>query len=71
MGMEKKNSISKTEVEILPDGRMTSESCAAYTGFSMSTLAHYRISGKGPPFVRIEGKVFYKQKEVDRWLAKK
>lgn len=69
--MDNNNSTSTTKVEILPDGRMTSEACAAYTGFSISTLAHYRVAGKGPPFVRIEGKVFYKKKEVDRWLAKK
>lgn len=59
------------QVDILPDGRMTTENAAKYTGFSVSTLAHYRMTDEGPPFVKIGGKVFYKKAQVDKWLRAK
>ena len=33
------------------------------------TLAAWRKSGKGPPFIRIGNRVFYREEDYETWLA--
>jgi hypothetical protein len=54
-------------VTILPDGRMDRRNAALYTGLSEKTLAMHACRGTGPDFVK-RGKVFYFQKDLDRWI---
>jgi len=55
------------QVEILPDGRMTTANAAAYIGLSVGTLENKRIDGTGPKFVKA-GRVFYYREDLDEWL---
>jgi hypothetical protein len=54
-------------IDVLPDGRMTSKSAAAYIGLSVKTLAMTRWLGTGPKFVK-RGRVFYYREDLDEWL---
>ncbi len=54
---------------ILPDGRMNTKSAAIYLGFSEQTLRNWKVKGHGPKNLKAGGKVFYYQKELDRWLT--
>jgi hypothetical protein len=54
-------------VTILPDGRMDRKNAARYAGLSEKTLAMHACRGTGPDFVK-RGKVFYFQKDLDRWI---
>lgn len=47
---------------------MTTEEASAYTGVSAGTLAGWRYNKKGPPFVKLGGKILYRQREVDEWI---
>ncbi len=56
-------------VRLFPDGRMTVEAAAAYTGLKPKTLAAMRTNGTGPEFIRVGGKrVFYKKEALDRYI---
>jgi len=52
-------------VRVLPDGRMTREHAAMYLGLKVKTLAMWAIQGKGPRPIRIGGRVFYRQSDLD------
>lgn len=41
---------------------------ADLTGISVSTLAHYRCSGKGPEFIKIGRRIFYDETAIQEWL---
>lgn len=56
------------DLKILPDGRMTTNSAAQYLGFSPGALNNYRVLGGGPEFVKVRGRVFYYQADLDKWL---
>ncbi len=50
-------------------GRYTDTAGAAErTTLSPSTLAKKRLSGDGPPFVKLGAKVVYPVDELDAWL---
>lgn len=57
------------EVQIYPDGRMDRANAAAYTGFSIKTLAMHASAGTGPKYQKIGGRVFYSRDGLDEWLA--
>ncbi len=38
---------------------------------SEGLLAKWRSEGKGPPFVKVEGKVFYDGADLIRWLTER
>ena len=43
---------------------------AAYLGLAKSTLEKRRLTGEGPPFVRLGGRAIgYEREELDAWLA--
>lgn len=56
-------------VQAFPDGRLDRANAAAYTGFSIKTLAMHASAGTGPKFQKICGRVFYRQEHLDEWLA--
>ncbi|AKK03078.1 helix-turn-helix transcriptional regulator [Corynebacterium epidermidicanis] len=39
------------------------------SGFPETTLATWRSRGRGPKFVRIMGRVYYRKTDVDAWLT--
>ena len=42
---------------------------AASTGLSKQTLNGYRYLGKGPKFLKLEGRIFYLERDIDDWVA--
>ena len=58
------------EVEILPDGRLTTENASLYLGISKKTLAIYRCNGTSPEFIKIGNKIFYYKEALDKWISK-
>jgi len=54
-------------IEVLPDGRMTTGNAAAYLGLSIKTLAMRRCDGAGPKFVK-RGRIFYYREDLDECL---
>ncbi len=68
--IKRRKSVAKQQrLHILPDGRMTRKNAARYLGISPKTLACWAVDGKGPAFVKVGGKVFYFQAELDRFIA--
>jgi len=57
------------QVRLFPDGRMDPPNAGIYTGYSVKTLAMHRSAGTGPKFQKIGGRVFYRQEDLDAWLA--
>jgi hypothetical protein len=53
---------------MLPDGRMTREDSARYLGLKEKTLAMWALQKKGPPFVRVGGRVFYFKEDLDAFV---
>lgn len=60
--------VEQVRVRILPDGRMTREDAARYLGHQPKTLAMWAISGKGPPSVKVGGRVFYYRSDLDAFI---
>jgi hypothetical protein len=60
--------LAEVDIAVFPDGRMTPENTAKYTGYSVKTLAIIRSTGQGPRFVK-HGRVFYYKEDVDAWLS--
>ena len=57
------------QVKVFPDGRMDRPNAAAYTGFSVKTLAMHASAGTGPKFQKICGRVFDRLHDLDSWLG--
>jgi predicted DNA-binding transcriptional regulator AlpA len=56
----------------MPDEYLTASQLAAELQLSPRTLANWRWSGGGPPFVKVgAGAVRYRRRDVDSWLAKR
>lgn len=43
--------------------------CADYRHCSVRKLDRERAEGRGPPYVRIDGRIFYRRSDVDRFIA--
>jgi hypothetical protein len=56
------------------DDLWTVQKTAAFLRVSKHTLAHWRSHGKGPRFFHMAngrgGKVYYRTKDIDEWLAR-
>jgi predicted DNA-binding transcriptional regulator AlpA len=50
--------------ELLTDAQIAEEK-----GLKRRTLQKWRGEGKGPPFVKLEGLVRYRRRDLDRWIA--
>jgi predicted DNA-binding transcriptional regulator AlpA len=42
---------------------------ADYLGYSESTLEKKRVTGEGPPFIRLGRSIVYDTRDLDKWLA--
>lgn len=52
--------------------RITVSAAAAYTGLAISTLNKLRMTGEGPPFLKISSRrVVYDTRDLDIWMASK
>lgn len=47
------------------------KAAAAKVGLSVSTLNKLRCLGGGPPFYKLGVSVFYRQEDIDAWLAER
>jgi predicted site-specific integrase-resolvase len=45
------------------------DEAAGITGLSVTTLAKWRISGKGPQFVKMGKRVFYRDEDLQTFIA--
>jgi predicted DNA-binding transcriptional regulator AlpA len=44
------------------------ERAAALLGLSTSTLAKLRLTGDGPPFIKLGRRVVYRLSDLEKWL---
>jgi predicted DNA-binding transcriptional regulator AlpA len=49
---------------------LTGEAAAAQLGTSQGSLARWRREGVGPNYLKLRGKVFYRQEDLSAWIAK-
>jgi excisionase family DNA binding protein len=47
---------------------LTVAEAATYLSLSASTLNKLRVSGGGPRYVKIGGKVLYDERDLDQWI---
>jgi predicted DNA-binding transcriptional regulator AlpA len=49
--------------------RLRQEAAAEYLGWSESTLEKKRLTGDGPPYIKLStGRVVYDTRDLDQWL---
>lgn len=48
---------------------LTAQECAAYRRCSVRKLDRERAEGRGCLYVRIDGRIFYRRSDVDRFIA--
>lgn len=53
---------------MVPDILDTAEA-AEYTRLSKPTLERLRLTGEGPPYVKLKKSVRYRRADLDEWLA--
>jgi hypothetical protein len=51
--------------------RIRTRDAADYIGAAPRTLEKWRISGAGPPFIKVGRLVLYDVATLDRWLAER
>jgi len=49
--------------------RLRTPAAADYLGYSESTLEKKRVTGDGPPFIRLGRSIVYDTRDLDTWLA--
>lgn len=47
---------------------LTTDEAAQYLGLAPGTLQNWRGAGRGPPFIRLGGRIVYDPAHLDRWL---
>ena len=50
------------------DPKLRQKEAAKYLGWTEKTLANWQFRGEGPPSVRIAGRRFYFQRDLDAFL---
>ena len=50
---------------------LTTTEAAAYVGLSHRTLERYRVTGQGPPYLKVGRRVLYRRADLDAWLENK
>ena len=60
--------VTEVEIFVLPNGRMDTDSAAAYVGVAPKTLAMWRCQSVGPRFIK-RGRVFYYKEDLDEWIG--
>lgn len=62
------SAVELVTVRVLPDGRMTRADAARYLGLKPKTLAMWAMENKGPKSVRVGGRCFYYQHQLDAFV---
>ncbi|CTP92388.1 hypothetical protein XTPLMG728_3224 [Xanthomonas translucens pv. poae] len=57
-----------TDPNIVPASRLRGPAAATYLGLSHSTLEKMRHEGRGPRYVKIGGRVFYRREDLDSYI---
>ncbi len=60
--------IEKPRIRVLPDGRLSRGDAALYLGLKPKTLSMWQVAGKGPRAVRVGGRVFYYQADLEAFV---
>jgi hypothetical protein len=47
---------------------LTPNEASAYVKAGVRTLARYRALGIGPAYIKLRGKILYRQADLDAWL---
>ena len=55
--------------DLLVHRRLRTPAAADYLGYSESTLEKKRLTGDGPPFIRLGRIIVYDTRDLDAWLA--
>ena len=61
--------IKQVTVSVLPDGRLSRQSSAAYLGVSAATLASWASRKIGPEPIRVGGRIFYRKTDLDAFVS--
>lgn len=64
----KKAHIVYKEIEILPDGRMTTQAAAEFLGLAVSSIYKHRDDPDMPPYVKIRKRKYYYYDDLVKWL---
>jgi predicted DNA-binding transcriptional regulator AlpA len=51
--------------------RLRTPAAADYLGYAESTLEKKRLTGDGPPFIRLGRVIVYDTRDLDAWLARR
>jgi hypothetical protein len=51
--------------------RLRTPAAADYLGYAESTLEKKRLTGDGPPFIRLGRVIVYDTRDLDTWLAER
>ena len=51
--------------------RLRTPAAANYLGYAESTLEKKRLTGDGPPFIRLGRVIVYDTRDLDSWLAQR
>lgn len=63
--------VDQARVRMTPDGRFDSDNAARYLAHKPKTLAMWRLQRKGPPWVKVGGRVFYFKADLDSFIRGK
>jgi len=50
------------------DPVMPTSPAAEHCGYSGRHFHRMRAQGEGPPYIKVRGKILYRQSDLDRWL---
>jgi predicted DNA-binding transcriptional regulator AlpA len=51
--------------------RLRTPAAADYLGYAESTLEKKRLTGDGPPFIKLGRVIVYDTRDLDSWLAER
>jgi predicted DNA-binding transcriptional regulator AlpA len=66
MGLEQIRAIAAQDKRL-----STTKEIAALYGLGYSTVTKWRLTGEGPPYIKIGRKVMYSPPDVEEWLESK
>jgi hypothetical protein len=61
--------VEQIRIRVLPDGRVSRRDAARYLGCESKTLAMWAPKRKGPPPVKVGGRVYYWLHDLEKFVA--
>jgi hypothetical protein len=55
----------------MPDQLLTADEVAERIKKKTKTLANWRSQGIGPAYIKVEGGILYRARDVEKWLTSK